>query len=78
MDLNKAFANHWDKKNPSAHVQACDHSRRLMEDAQRERERKQKMAEADKLAIQKQEDNSSTDKMQFFVYKFLFMDVGNP
>jgi|UniRef100_A0A6C0BAP6 hypothetical protein len=77
MDLNKAFADHWDKKNPSAHVQACDHSRQLMEDAQRERERKQKLAELDKLA-QKQSDNSSADKMQFFVYKFLFMDVGNP
>jgi hypothetical protein len=78
MDLNKAFANHWDKKNPSSHVQACDHSRQLMEDAQRDRERKQKLAEADKLAQKMQTDNSSTDKMQFFVYKFLFMDVGNP
>lgn len=77
MDLNKAFADHWDRKNPSAHVQSCDHSRKLMEDAQRERERKQKLAELDKIAIQKQ-DNSSSDKMQFLVYKFLFMDVGNP
>ncbi len=80
MDLNKAFADHWDKKNPSSHVQACDHSRQLVEDAQRERDRKQKLAEADKLSIQKMNelDNSSADKMQFFVYKFLFMDVGNP
>jgi hypothetical protein len=75
MDLNKAFADHWDKKNPSAHVQACDHSRRLMEDAQRERERKQKMAELDKIAIQKQAD---LDRTNDFVHKLLFMDVGNP
>jgi len=74
MDLNKAFADHWDKKNPSAFVQACDNSRKLMEDAQRERERKQQLAELDKIAIQKQ-DNSPTDKMQFFVYNFLFMDI---
>ena len=75
MDLNKAFADHWDKKNPSAHVQSCDHSRILMEEAQRERERKQKLAELDKVAIQKQAD---LDRTQHFVHKLLFMDVGNP
>ena len=75
MDLNKAFADHWDKKNPSAFVQSCDHSRKMMEDAQRERERKQKMAELDKLAIQKQADQ---DRTQQFIHKLLFMDVGNP
>jgi len=75
MDLNKAFADHWDKKNPSVHVQACDHSRRLMEDAQRDRERKQKLAELDKIAIQKQSD---LDRTHDFVHKLLFMDVGNP
>jgi len=75
MDLNKAFADHWDRKNPSAHVQACDYSRKLMEDAEREREIKQKLAELDKLSIQKQAD---LDRTQQFVHKLLFMDVGNP
>ncbi len=48
MDTNLAFAKHWDKMNPSAHKQACEHSRQLFEDAQKERERKQK--QLDKLA----------------------------
>jgi hypothetical protein len=75
MDLNKAFADHWDKKNPSAYVQACDHSRKMMEDAQRDRERKQKLAELDKIAIQKQAD---LDRTHDFVHKLLCMDVDNP
>jgi hypothetical protein len=32
VDLNKAFANNWDKKNPSLFKQSCDHSRQLRED----------------------------------------------
>ena len=52
MDSNKAFANHWDKMNPSAQKQACDHSRQLMEDAQKERERKQ--SELYKISWQQQ------------------------
>ena len=69
MDLNKAFADHWDKMNPSAHVQACNHSRKLFEEAQlkREKEIKQKQADLDKI-----------DTTQHFVHKLLFMDVGNP
>ena len=31
MDLNAAFANHWDKKNPSNFVEACNRSRELRE-----------------------------------------------
>ena len=54
MDLNKAFANHWDKMNPSTHKQSCDHSRKLMEDSQREKQQKIKNAEIYKLAILKQ------------------------
>ena len=50
MDTNLAFAKHWDKMNPPAYKQACDHSRQLFEDAQKERDRKQK--QLDKLALQ--------------------------
>jgi hypothetical protein len=32
MDLNMAFAKHWDKKNPSDFVRACDESRKIRED----------------------------------------------
>ena len=32
--MDKAFANHWDKMNPTAQKQSCDHSRQLMEDEQ--------------------------------------------
>lgn len=32
VDLNEAFAKHWDRKNPSTFVQSCDESRRLQED----------------------------------------------
>lgn len=32
MDLNQAFAKHWDYKNPTDFVKACDHSRQLRED----------------------------------------------
>ncbi len=47
MDLNEAFAKHWDRKNPSDFVKACDFSRQLREDEER---RKQHMAKMDELA----------------------------
>ena len=40
MDLNQAFAKHWDQKNPTDFVKACDHSRRLREDYIANEERK--------------------------------------
>jgi hypothetical protein len=48
--MNQAFANHWDKMNPTAQKQACDHSRQLMEDEQR----RQKQCELEKISWQKQ------------------------
>jgi len=50
MNSNKAFANYWDKMNPSTHKKACDHSRDLMEDAQQ----RQKQCELYKISWQKQ------------------------
>jgi hypothetical protein len=47
MDLNTAFAKHWDKKNPSDFVRACDHSRELREDYER---RKKNLDYLDRLA----------------------------
>jgi hypothetical protein len=38
VDLNMAFAKHWDRQNPSAFVQACDESRRLRDDEERRKE----------------------------------------
>ena len=38
VDSNMAFAKHWDRKNPSAFVQACDESRRLRDDEERRKE----------------------------------------
>jgi hypothetical protein len=46
MDLNQAFAKHWDRKNPSDFVKACDQSRQLREDEER---RKQNIAKLDEL-----------------------------
>jgi hypothetical protein len=40
MDLNQAFAKHWDQKNPTDFVKACDHSRQLREDYIANEERK--------------------------------------
>lgn len=48
MELNQAFAVHWDKMNPSAHKQACEHSRQLFEDAE-----KRKNKDKDKLQCEK-------------------------
>ena len=70
MELNKAFATHWDKMNPSAHVQSCNDSRILFEEAELKKER-------DKERERKQEMHK-TDTTQHFVHKLLFMDVGNP
>lgn len=49
MELNQAFATHWDKMNPSAHKQACDHSRQLFEDAEKKRKNKEKEKEKEKV-----------------------------
>ena len=65
MDLNKAFATHWDKMNPSAHVEACNHSRKLFEEAQLKREK------------EKEKERKQTEESDK-IYKLLFMDVGNP
>jgi len=48
MELNQAFAKHWDKMNPSAHKQSCEHSRQMFEDANKKKE-KDKQLEKDKL-----------------------------
>jgi hypothetical protein len=44
VDLNEAFAKHWDRKNPSNFVQACDESRRLREDEIFRKEARDNMA----------------------------------
>jgi hypothetical protein len=54
MDLNQAFAVHWDKMNPSAHKQACEHSRQLFEDAEKRKNKdKYKYKDTDKLQCEK-------------------------
>jgi hypothetical protein len=46
MDLNQAFAKHWDKKNPTDFVQSCDHSRQLREDYIANQEQKERFLRA--------------------------------
>ena len=48
--MDKAFANHWDKMNPTSQKQACDQSRKLLEDEQR----RQQQCELHKISWQKQ------------------------
>ena len=68
MDLHKAFADHWDKQNPSAHVQACNDSRKRFEEYHLKREKERKQVEMDKIALEKLNDD----------HKLLFKEVGKP
>jgi hypothetical protein len=42
VDLNKAFADNWDKKNPSIFKQACNFSRQLREDYENDKKSKER------------------------------------
>ena len=59
VDLNMVFAKHWDRKNPSNFVKACDESRVLQEEAEKRREKLRVFISADTDTVHK------TEKQQF-------------
>jgi hypothetical protein len=52
MDLNMAFAKHWDNKNPSNFVKACDESRQLQEAEERRIDRLRQLARTEEQALE--------------------------
>ena len=43
FDSNKAFAQNWDKKNPSKFKQDCEDSRKLREDYESQKKKKESL-----------------------------------
>ena len=54
MDLNKAYADHYDRTHPPAYKIACDDTRQRFEDYQKERERKLKQDELTRQLLEKE------------------------
>jgi hypothetical protein len=54
MDLNKAYADHYDRTHPPAYKIACDDTRQRFEDYQKEIERKLKQDELTRQLLEKE------------------------
>ena len=54
MDLNKAYADYYDRTHPPAYKIACDDTRQRFEEYQKDRERKLKQDELTRAILEKE------------------------
>ncbi len=59
VDLNLAFAKHWDTKNPSNFVKACDESRTLQEEEEKRKEKRRILVLADTETVKSMKKDES-------------------
>lgn len=59
MDLNKVYADYYDRTHPPAYKIACDDSRQRFEDYQKERERKLKQDQLTHAILEKEKEKQN-------------------